>query len=82
MANLDTLRHADGMTPTANLRVQMQKTMQNHAAVFRTGEVLQEGCNKMAEVYENMEDLKVGAETEEEERRYGSREIGMALARW
>ncbi|XP_037080082.1 succinate dehydrogenase [ubiquinone] flavoprotein subunit, mitochondrial-like [Pollicipes pollicipes] len=59
VANLDTLRHADGITPTANLRMQMQKTMQNHAAVFRTGEVLQEGCNKMAEVYENMEDLKL-----------------------
>ncbi|XP_043190622.1 succinate dehydrogenase [ubiquinone] flavoprotein subunit, mitochondrial-like isoform X1 [Amphibalanus amphitrite] len=59
VANLDTLRHADGTTPTANLRMQMQKTMQNHAAVFRTGEVLQEGCNKMAEVYENMEDLKL-----------------------
>lgn len=58
---MDQLRHADGITPTANLRMQMQKTMQNHAAVFRTGETLQEGCNKMTETYENMEDLKVSA---------------------
>jgi len=59
VANLDAIRHADGMTPTASLRLQMQKTMQNHAAVFRTGEVLQEGCNKMADVYDSMDDLKV-----------------------
>ena len=39
MANLDKLRFADGSTPTAELRLTMQKTMQNHAAVFRTGDV-------------------------------------------
>ena len=39
VANLDKLRFADGSTPTAQLRLNMQKTMQNHAAVFRTGDV-------------------------------------------
>ena len=39
VANLDKLRFADGSTPTAELRLTMQKTMQTHAAVFRTGDV-------------------------------------------
>lgn len=40
VANLDKLRYANGATPTAHLRLNMQKTMQNHAAVFRTGTVM------------------------------------------
>src|SRR5690554_4717940 len=43
LANLDRLRHATGGTPTAEIRDNMQRTMQNNAAVFRTGETLQEG---------------------------------------
>ena len=39
VANLDKMRFANGSTPTAQLRLAMQKTMQNHAAVFRTGDV-------------------------------------------
>jgi len=39
VANVDKLRFADGKTPTAELRLTMQKTMQQHAAVFRTGKV-------------------------------------------
>ncbi len=39
VANLDRLRFADGSVSTAELRLKMQKTMQTHAAVFRTGEV-------------------------------------------
>ena len=38
--NLDKLRFANGNTPTAELRLKMQKTMQTHAAVFRTGDVM------------------------------------------
>merc|ERR1712174_73999 len=37
----------------------MQKTMQNHAAVFRTGNVLKEGVEKMEKLDKDMEDLKV-----------------------
>merc|ERR1712209_298537 len=37
----------------------MQKTMQTHAAVFRTGDVLQEGVEKMKDVWKGMSDLKV-----------------------
>ena len=39
VANLDKVRFASGSTPTADLRLRMQKTMQHHAAVFRDGEV-------------------------------------------
>ena len=43
LARLDRLRHANGGTPTAEIRDNMQRTMQNDAAVFRTGETLQRG---------------------------------------
>ncbi|PSN31842.1 Succinate dehydrogenase [ubiquinone] flavoprotein subunit [Blattella germanica] len=49
VANLDSLRHANGSIPTATLRLNMQKTMQTHAAVFRTADTLQEGVKKMQE---------------------------------
>ena len=42
-SRLDRLRHAKGEIPTAELRLEMQRIMQNNCAVFRTGEVLQEG---------------------------------------
>ena len=57
---LDKFRHANGNTPTSELRMQMQKTMQNHAAVFRTSEVLQEGVGKIDECFAGGADLKVG----------------------
>ncbi|KAK7485634.1 hypothetical protein BaRGS_00023083 [Batillaria attramentaria] len=59
VANLDKLRHANGSTPTADLRLKMQKVMQNHAGVFRDGPTMQEGCKKMQELYNEMSDLKV-----------------------
>jgi len=59
VANVDKLRFANGATPTAAQRLKMQKTMQNHAAVFRTGTVLKEGVKKMQDVWKDMEDLKV-----------------------
>ena len=55
----DRFRHADGGTPTAELRLEMQKTMQDNAAVFRTEEVLAEGVEKMDAVAARMEDIKV-----------------------
>lgn len=59
LARLDKLRHADGGTPTSNLRLRMQRTMQDHCAVFRTGEVLQEGVDKLGQIWRGMDDLKV-----------------------
>lgn len=59
LANLDKLRYANGSISTAALRLNMQKTMQTHAAVFRTADVLQEGCQQMDKLYNTMDDLKV-----------------------
>ncbi|ACT58005.1 succinate dehydrogenase flavoprotein subunit [Hirschia baltica] len=56
---LDKYRNAKGGTPTAKLRLQMQKVMQSNCAVYRTGETLEEGVTKIAECYESMPDLAV-----------------------
>jgi len=55
----DSLRNASGAIPTADLRLEMQKTMQSDAAVFRTNRTLEEGCRKMREVAGKMADLSV-----------------------
>jgi succinate dehydrogenase / fumarate reductase, flavoprotein subunit len=55
----DRLRHANGATPTAKIRLAMQKTMQEDAAVFRTAETLQSGVKRMGEVWKSLSDLKV-----------------------
>lgn len=54
----DRLRHANGSIPTADLRLKMQKTMQTHAAVFRTGETLASGVEKMDTIYSEFDDIK------------------------
>ncbi len=59
LSHLDRLRHASGGTPTAVIRSNMQRTMQNFAAVFRTGESLDEGVSKMQEVWESFGDVAV-----------------------
>ncbi|MBI1218421.1 MAG: succinate dehydrogenase flavoprotein subunit [Rhodobacteraceae bacterium] len=55
----DGLRHANGGTPTAELRLEMQKTMQSDAAVFRADKSLAEGVKKMDAVAAKVADLKV-----------------------
>jgi len=47
LARFDRFRNASGSTPTAELRIQMQRAMQSDAAVFRTGKTLQEGVDKL-----------------------------------
>ncbi len=54
LARLDRFRHASGGTPTAELRLKMQKVMQTNCAVFRTGEVLEEGHKLIHDVYAGM----------------------------
>jgi succinate dehydrogenase / fumarate reductase, flavoprotein subunit len=56
---LDRARHADGGTPTAELRARMQKVMQSNCAVFRTGEVLEEGKGLIHEVWAGSDDIRV-----------------------
>ena len=59
LENLDRLRYAKGSIPTAQLRLKMQRTMQNYAAVFRTEETLQEGCKQMNEVVKEIRDVGI-----------------------
>ncbi|MFM7302403.1 MAG: succinate dehydrogenase flavoprotein subunit, partial [Alphaproteobacteria bacterium] len=55
----DRVRHAKGGTNVAELRLAMQRTMQTHAAVFRTSELLKEGVDKMAQVAGSYGDIKI-----------------------
>jgi succinate dehydrogenase / fumarate reductase flavoprotein subunit len=59
LTRFDNLRHAKGSTPTAKIRSAMQATMQKDAAVFRTGETLSEGSQKISEVYDSFGDVSV-----------------------
>ena len=59
LARLDRFRHASGSTPTADLRLKMQKVMQTNCAVFRTGEVLEEGHKLIHDVFAGISDLRV-----------------------
>ena len=59
LARLDRFRYASGGTPTAKLRLKMQKTMQQDCAVFRTAEVMQDGVRKIGEVWEESADIHV-----------------------
>ncbi|MBL23824.1 MAG: succinate dehydrogenase flavoprotein subunit [Rhodospirillaceae bacterium] len=59
LARLDRFRYAKGDTPTAALRLEMQRVMQSNCAVFRTGEVLEEGVDLMKEAWSKREDIGV-----------------------
>jgi succinate dehydrogenase / fumarate reductase flavoprotein subunit len=59
IARLDKLRHADGERSTAEIRLDMQRAMQDHAAVFRTGDVLRDGVARLGEVVASFADVKV-----------------------
>jgi succinate dehydrogenase / fumarate reductase flavoprotein subunit len=59
LGRLDHFRHADGNTPTAKLRNDMQRTMQADCAVFRTERTLAEGVGKIDAVYAGLNDIKV-----------------------
>ncbi len=59
IARLDRLRNANGSRPTADLRLEMQRIMQNDAAVFRTGEILQEGLEMLSACYDSFSDVNV-----------------------
>ncbi len=59
LSHLDKIRNAKGGTGSAQIRDKMQRTMQQHAAVFRTGDNLQEGIDKMRTVVDSFDDVKV-----------------------
>jgi len=59
LARLDRFRFASGKTPAAALRLKMQKAMQTHCAVFRDGPVLEEGVEKIIEIWRETDDVRV-----------------------
>jgi succinate dehydrogenase / fumarate reductase flavoprotein subunit len=59
LSRLDKFRHASGGTPTADLRLKMQRVMQSHCAVYRAGEVLEEGSQAIHAVWRESADLKI-----------------------
>ena len=56
---IDRLRNANGTRSTAELRLEMQRVMQNHAAVFRTGESLGEGVDMLRNSFASFSDVNV-----------------------
>ena len=59
LTRLDHFRNASGGSPTAQIRLDMQQTMQKHCAVFRDTELLNQGVEKMAGIYNRMTDVGV-----------------------
>ncbi len=59
LGRLDHFRNANGGSPTAEIRTEMQRAMSQHAAVFRTDELMAEGKEKLAKTYARMEDVHV-----------------------
>jgi len=59
VARIDKLRNASGSRPTAEIRLEMQKLMQNHAAVFRTGETLDAGVELLRKTFATFADVQV-----------------------
>jgi succinate dehydrogenase / fumarate reductase flavoprotein subunit len=59
VARIDKLRTANGSRPSAEIRLEMQKVMQGHAAVFRTGEVLDEGVSLLGKTFKSFGDVAV-----------------------
>ncbi len=59
LARFDKIRYAKGTIPTAQIRMEMQKTMQNYCAVFRTEKVMREGIEKITAICHKFADVKV-----------------------
>ena len=59
LARLDKFRHAEGGSPTAEVRLEMQRVMQSDCAVFRTDRTLAEGVAKIDKVFKRMADVRV-----------------------
>jgi succinate dehydrogenase / fumarate reductase flavoprotein subunit len=55
----EKIRNANGPAKTSEVRLEMQKVMQNHAAVFRDEKSLKEGCDKIAKVFKSYDDISI-----------------------
>jgi succinate dehydrogenase / fumarate reductase flavoprotein subunit len=59
LARFDRLRHANGGSPTAQLRLDMQRAMQADCAVFRTHDSLSKGVERLRGIWDRQADLRV-----------------------
>jgi succinate dehydrogenase / fumarate reductase flavoprotein subunit len=59
LTRLDRYRNASGGTPTAQIRLDMQHTMQKHCAVFRDTELLREGQGLIDKVFASLQDVSI-----------------------
>jgi len=59
LARFDELRYASGDIPSADIRREMQKTMQSHCTVFRTEESLKQGVEKLKDVVAQFDKVRV-----------------------
>jgi len=59
IGRFDKLRNAAGNTPTADLRLAMQKAMQEDVAVFRMEESMAQGCKRISEIWDGKDDIQV-----------------------
>ena len=59
VARIDKLRNADGSRPCAEIRLEMQKVMQGHAAVFRSGDTLAAGIRLLQQTFASFTDVRV-----------------------
>ncbi|CAI0420006.1 unnamed protein product [Linum tenue] len=59
VAWLDKIRNSNGSLPTSKIRLNMQRVMQNNAAVFRTQETLEEGCQLIDKAWDSFHDVQL-----------------------
>lgn len=59
LAKLDKIRHSKGTTPTSEVRLDMQKTMQKYCGVFRTQGILDKGCKEIDRVAKRFDDVRI-----------------------
>ncbi len=59
IGRLDQFRYSEGTSPTAEIRLDMQHTMQSDASVFRTERTLADGMGKIDKVYQRMTDIRI-----------------------
>ena len=59
LTRLDHFRNAKGGSPTAEVRLEMQRTMTKGCAVFRDEALMSEGKAALAKTYERMQDIHV-----------------------
>jgi len=59
LSRFDRIRYAKGTEKTADIRLKMQTTMQNHASVYRTGEILDKGVIEIEKIRASFNNVKV-----------------------